>query len=149
MSYTGSTKNLCAYITQSNTDTSQTLSGAYSISSLKIHKNGAHVFGNGATLPTYNKEVRVVSAAVRNNGTTNDVENTALYCSNTSNPSRSCSQLNGNWTANSSLSKATPSSNHNVMTGLPSVITGKVSTSSAYPTLVTRSIFTLNFVLKD
>jgi hypothetical protein len=149
MSYTGSTKNLCAYIAQSNTDTTQTLSGAYSISSLKVHKNGAHVFGNGATLPTYNNEIRVLGASIRGTGSGTAAENTALYCSNTSNPSRACSQLSGNWTATASLSKSTSSYNHNIMTGVPSVITGKVSTSTAYPTLVTRSVFTLNFVLKD
>jgi len=149
MSYTGSTKNLCAYIAQSNTDTTQTLSGAYSISSLKVHKNGAHVFGNGATLPTYNNEVRVLGAAIRGIGVASHVENTALYCSNTSNPSRACSQLAGNWTATSSLTRSTSSHNHNIMTGVPSVITGKVSISSSYPTLVTRSVFTLNFILKD
>lgn len=150
MSYTGSTKNLCAYIAQSNTDTTQTLNGDYSISSLKVHKNGAHVFGNGATLPTYNNEVRVLGAAVRGIATSaTPVENTALYCSNTSNPSRACSQLAGNWTAAGSLTKSTPSHNHNAMTGMPSQITGKVSPSTAYPTLVTRSVFTLNFVLKD
>ena len=149
MSYTGSTKNLCAYIAQSNTDTTQTLSGDYSISSLKVHKNGAHVFGNGATLPTYNNEIRVLGASIRGTNSGTAVENTALYCSDTSNPSRACSQLAGNWNAAGTLVKSTSSYNHNAMTGIPSQITGKVSTSTAYPTLVTRSVFTLNFVLKD
>jgi hypothetical protein len=152
MSYSGSTKNLCAYIAQSNLDTTPTITSAFTVNSIKVHQNGAHVFGNGTTLPTFNNEVRVVSAAVFGTGNFRDSENKGLYCSNTSGPARGCSQLNGNHAATSVIpEKLISSAYHNRMIGLPSVITGKVTpTSATLPAkLLNRSMFTLNFVLKD
>jgi hypothetical protein len=150
MSYSGSTKNLCGYIAKSDLDTTSTLNSAFTINSIKVHANGSHVFGNGSTLPSFNKEVRVVGASVKGPTSASHLENKGLYCSNTLGNSRVCSQLNGNNASTSSANlKATPNHHHNVLIGLPSTITGKVSPSSSYGILQTRSFFSFNFVLKD